>query len=413
MEERRIMGIRILAVDDNAINLKVVSITLQHAGYEVYTAQNGPQALELIDSIHPDVILLDITMPDMDGYEVCRRIRSNPATTHIAIMMLTAHDTLEEKIKGFESGADDYLIKPFQPAELQARIKVLSRRTPLLPGKSETAKTPGKVIAVFSLRGGVGVSTIATNLACGLAQIWGKQTALVDLSLTLGQSALMLNLSLRNTWADLAKISIEELDQDVVSNVLINHPSGVSVLAAPRSAADGELVTPDMVKKVIGILKTQFNYIILDLPHDFRETVLAGLDLAEDKVVLLAPELAGVRAMGAALEVFDKLGYARERVIMALNWTFEKRGLARKDIENVLHQSIRLVIPFASEALVSAINLGSPPVYSAPTSPVGALFEDFAFSLSREEELKQQPAEPTDAWLRVQERAGNRVSARR
>jgi pilus assembly protein CpaE len=407
------MGIRILAVDDNAINLKVVSITLQHAGYEVYTAQSGPEALELTEAIQPDVILLDITMPDMDGYEVCRRIRKNPATANIAIMMLTAHDTLEEKIKGFESGADDYLIKPFQPAELQARIKVLSRRTPVLSDKNEVARAPGKVISVFSLRGGVGVSSIATNLACGLAQIWGKQVALVDLSLTLGQSALMLNLSLRNTWADLAKIPLDEIDLDVIHNVLINHSSGVSVLAAPRSTADGERVTPDMVKKVIELLKTHFNYIVLDLPHDFRETSLVGLDQSDAIVAILSPELAAVRAMGGAFEVFDTLGYPRERVIMALNWTFEKRGLARKDIENVLHQPIRVVVPFASEALVSAINLGAPPVYSSPTSPIGALLEDFSFSLSREEEQKQQPAEPTDAWLRVQERAGNRTTARR
>jgi len=399
------MAIRVLTVDDNPINLKLVVITLQHAGgYEVFTADNGPKALEFATANKPDIILLDITMPDMDGYEVCLRLRANPVTAGIPVIMLTAHDTLEEKIKGFESGADDYLIKPFQSAELQARIKVLLRRKPQMPTLSQETVRQGKVIAVFSLRGGVGVSSVATNLACGLAQVWGSSVALVDLSLTMGQSALMLNLSLRNTWADLANMSPEELEPDLLQNVLISSPSGVAVLAAPRAVSDGELVKPEHVKKVIEMLRDRYSYVVLDMPHDFRETSLAGLDLADGYVTLLAPELASVRAMAGALEVFDTLGYAREKVTMVLNWVFERRGLARKDIENVLRQTIQMVVPFAPETFVSAINLGAPPVIAAPMSPIGALFEDFAYSLSREEDQKQKPANPSEAWKRVQER---------
>ena len=122
------MAERILAVDDNLVNLKVVSATLEKGGYTVETAQSGPKALEMVDRFRPDLILLDINMPDMDGYEVCRRLRKKQSTTAIPVIMLTANDTLEEKIKGFEAGADDYLTKPFQPAELLVRIGVLLRR---------------------------------------------------------------------------------------------------------------------------------------------------------------------------------------------------------------------------------------------------------------------------------------------
>jgi pilus assembly protein CpaE len=407
------MATRVLAVDDNPINLKVVSITLQHAGYECFTTDNGPSALEMAESLKPEIILLDITMPDMDGYEVCRRLRSNPVTAGIPIMMLTAHDTLEEKIKGFESGADDYLVKPFQPAELQARLKVLIRRRPALPAPAQHVAKLGKVIGVFSLRGGVGVSTVATNLACGLAQIWGSPVALVDLSLTLGQSALMLNLSLRNTWSDLSNISVEELEPDLLQNVMINHSSGVHVLAAPRSVADGELVKPEMVKRVLEMLRERFSYVVLDLPHDFRETSLAGMDLADDIVTLLAPELASVRAANGAIEVFNNLGYPRDKVTLVLNWIFERRGLARKDIESVLRQPVKLVLPFSSETFVSAINLGNPPVLSSPTSPIGCLFEDFAFSLSRAEDIKQKPANASEVWKRVIDRDPNRSPVKR
>lgn len=161
---------RILAVDDNPVNLKVVSATLKQAGFEVATAGNGSEALEQVKIVKPALIILDINMPDMDGYEVCRRLRAMPATANTPIVMLTAHDSLEEKIKGFEAGADEYITKPFQPAELQARVKVLLRRVAV--ARPEKVQKTSKVIAVFSLRGGVGVSTFATNLAVGLSQLW-------------------------------------------------------------------------------------------------------------------------------------------------------------------------------------------------------------------------------------------------
>jgi len=123
------MAATILAVDDNEINLKVVKTTLAQAGYSVITAVNGMDALEKADSMRLDLIILDISMPMMDGYEVCRRLRANPKTSSVPIIILTAYNALEDKIKGFEAGADDYLTKPFQPAELQARVGVMLRRS--------------------------------------------------------------------------------------------------------------------------------------------------------------------------------------------------------------------------------------------------------------------------------------------
>ena len=342
-----------------------------------------PKALALAGSIHPEVILLDIAMPEMDGFEVCRRLRADPETANLVIVMLTANDTLEEKVRGFDSGADDYIIKPFQPAELQARIKFLLSRAPFLPGKPETSLNPGKVIGVFSLRGGVGVSTLATNLACGLAQLWGRSVALVDLSLAAGQSVLMLNLSLRNSWADLARMPIDQLDQETVRRVLIHHSSGVSVLAAPRLPADSELISPELVNKVIEILKVLYDYVVLDLSHDFRATTVSGLTASDEIVALLAPEMASIRSMGIALEVFDQLGYQNKRIDLVLNSIFEQRGLAKREIEMALHHPIQWVVPFAADAMVAAINQGIPPVNAANMQP-GALFEDMAFKLSRD-----------------------------
>src|SRR5215212_3633730 len=145
---------RILVVDDSPINLKLVSAALVPAGYEIVTAQNGREALQRIEGIEPDLVILDVIMPELNGYEVCRRIRQRANLGHLPIMMLTANDTLEERINGLEAGADDYMSKPFEVPELQARVKALLRR--FAPVVSETAADgrQGKVVAAFSLRGG-------------------------------------------------------------------------------------------------------------------------------------------------------------------------------------------------------------------------------------------------------------------
>ena len=271
------MATRILVVDDNMMTLDLVSRSLSRVGFDVTTAESGSAALAIVDEVNPDLIILDVMMPEMDGYEVCRSLRDKTNTTHLPILMLTALDSLEEKIRGFEAGADDYMTKPFQPAELQARVRVLLRRMARATG--ETTRLTGKVIAVFSLRGGAGVSTVAVNLAASLAQIWDTQTGLMDLSLIAGQSALMLNLSLRHTWADLVEIPEEDIDNELLSDLLLPHASGVQVLAAPRYPEQSELLTNAKVSYVIHMLSQRFHYVVLDLPHDFHEITLSGLEL--------------------------------------------------------------------------------------------------------------------------------------
>jgi two-component system cell cycle response regulator len=117
------MPLRILVVDDEPINLKLVSRLLEIEGYEVITAQSGDASLRLIEQTPPDMALLDVMMPDMDGYELCRRLRQNPRTAGIPIVMLTAMVDENERLKGIEAGADDCLPKPFDVELLRALLR--------------------------------------------------------------------------------------------------------------------------------------------------------------------------------------------------------------------------------------------------------------------------------------------------
>lgn len=114
---------KILVVDDLLENLRLLASLLMAEGYEVKRAPDGSMALSNVPRFQPDLILLDIMMPDMDGYEVCQRLKANPQTQDIPIIFLSALDLTFDKVKAFEVGAADYINKPFHPAEVLARVK--------------------------------------------------------------------------------------------------------------------------------------------------------------------------------------------------------------------------------------------------------------------------------------------------
>ena len=402
------MSARILAVDDSEVSLKLLKAALLQAGHQVTTAAGGTEALERVDQLNPDLVILDVSMPEMDGYQVCRKLRSRPTTARVPIMMLTAKDTIEEKVKGFDAGADDYMIKPFQPAELQARIAVLLRRAAPQPQAVVPKEIEGKTVAVFLLRGGVGVSTIAANLAVGLTQLLCTPAALVDLAFTAGHAALMLNLSPRVTWADLARAELEDIEADLINQVLLSHVSGTRVLAAPRRAEQGELLTEERIGAVLQVLQKNFHYVVLDLPHDFREATLAGLDRADEILLVLAPELASVMNASSTLDVFDDLGYPKHKVRIVLNCNTERGGLARANIEEALRRPVNVIVPYAPDVVLGAINHGTPPVIDKPTSEIGMLFEDLAYFASEPEHRNKRPDNPSPTWTRVATRMQQR-----
>ena len=138
--------ITILLVDDEPDILEIISYNLKAEGYKVKTASSGREGVEKAKKVRPDLILLDVMMPEMDGIEACEQIRKTPGLEHTIIAFLTARGEDYSQVAGFEVGADDYIAKPVKPKVLTSRLKALLRRRPLEPATSEERTTLGDMV---------------------------------------------------------------------------------------------------------------------------------------------------------------------------------------------------------------------------------------------------------------------------
>lgn len=397
---------RILVIDDEPINHELVSRALVALQAEIHFAETGKGGISQARSLKPDIIITDVMMPDVDGYEVTRILRREPQFAATPILVLTAQSGLQDKIKSFEVGADDHLTKPFEAAELVVRVTNLLRRVEAV--KSSRIESPSGeqalMIAIHSLRGGTGSSTLAVNLGVSLVSLWAEPTMLIDLTMTAGQVALMLNMTLKRTWADIAQYSPHDLDSEVLSSIIGGHESGMHFIAAPTFPSEADTLRSETLGAALHLIKSQYQYVVADLPHDFSDPAIQALDVADVILMVASPDMASIRAVTAALDTYDKLGYHKDQIKLVLSAPFPHSSLTKEKIESALKMPALVTIPYVQDLFVDAINLGQPPVLERPNEPVSALLEDFAFHLSKDIHKKSKPENPTEAWKRVYKR---------
>jgi diguanylate cyclase (GGDEF)-like protein len=162
------MGEAVLVVDDDPDVARFIEVNLRSAGYDVAVASDGEEALERALEGRPDLILLDVMMPKMDGFEVAQRLRRDPRTSTCSIIMLTAKALSSDKVLGLSSGADDYIIKPFDPVELLARVKGTLRRAREMRALSPLTGLPGNIRVQEEIRHKVAEDQPFAVLYCDL-----------------------------------------------------------------------------------------------------------------------------------------------------------------------------------------------------------------------------------------------------
>ncbi len=397
----------ILIVDDDPMNLKLVERVLEKENFQIFTATNGFDAITVASQIKPDLILMDVMMPQLDGFAATEQIRLDPEIAHTPILMLTALHTLDEKLKGFNAGADEFLEKPFKPQELIMQVRNLMRKNNKTENPSQNLN--GKIISTFSLRGGTGTSTLAANIAAGLSQLWEQEVILADLNFDAGQVDLMFNLPTHTSWADIASQSPQDIDIHLLKNIKKDHESGVSIIASPNNYEKIKHITPEHIQKTLTVLKEEYNYIVLDLNHNFDHLTLEALKMSDEIMVIVTPDFAAIRSTTQIFKKINTLFDLEERTRLVLNWT-QKQGLSQEEMEKSLDRKFDLIIPHAPVPINHGLNTGKPPVYYHPEHPIGALFEDLSLILSKPEHKSKRPQAPSESWKRTFERMRKRYN---
>ena len=255
---------KVLVVDDDASVQRLLQYTLKQEGYDVVIASDATDGLRLWQADSPTLILLDVTITPIDGYAVATKIRAEEGPgNHVPIIMLTTERDVQEKVRALRAGADDYLIKPFHPAELLARMKSLIAPVRAAATRSSGGRRWAAIHAYYGAKGGVGTTTIAINTAIALQGL-GRRVCLVDGNLQFGDHRVFLDLGLdRKSIVDV--VSAPSMDTDLIRKVVQTHDSGVDLLLAPPSPESADLVTPGHMHQVLELLRGMYDYVVVDI----------------------------------------------------------------------------------------------------------------------------------------------------
>ncbi|HLO15739.1 MAG TPA: response regulator, partial [Anaerolineales bacterium] len=349
-------------------------------------------------------------LPEMDGFEILARLRRDPKFSYIPVIVITSKDELSEKLKAFELGADDYLVKPFQAEELVARMGILARRgrAMQMARKETTSVATTTIVTVHSLRGGLGCSSIVVNLGLAFQKLWGKPTLLIDGVLTAGQVSLMLDAKPTATWENLVGIEMEHLDDIVVQEIMCPHKSGIRYIASPRYPIAADTFTNEMLRSLIDKIKSQNSFAVVDTSHDFSDMTIQMLSMSTTILLVMAPEMASLRTSMSAIEIYDRLGIPLDKVKIALNNNSSNPAIKQGQLEKVLKRPIDFVLPFEAGEVNRALNFGQPFILSNPDLPICLELEKMAYALSDDSYTALPPAMPSPTWKRVTSQLSNK-----
>jgi pilus assembly protein CpaE len=368
----------------------------------VGTADDGRKAVEQAKKLQPDIVLMDINMPDMDGITASQEISRVAPISQIIMMSVQSEDVYLRRSMGV--GARDFLIKPFTSDELSTSIHRVyemgaSRRvaaTPMpitdqgmavpsaMPGRRPPAQ--GKLLLIYSPKGGTGCSTVASNLAIAMAQVTSKRVALVDASLQFGDTDVLLNLQGNRSIVD-AMERLDELDSDMLNVLMAPHPSGIKVLAAPPTPVAGEAITVHALKTVLTQMKKDFDYIFLDTWSYLDDIILAAIDMADRILVVMTPEIPSIKSTKQFFEIAEALKFPLEQIDLILNKVIPRDGIRAERIEDTMKHRILTQLDFDPKSIRPTANQGSPLVMTQPNHPLSQAF----LALAEQEVLILEP----------------------
>ncbi len=377
------MAEKILIVDDDLDTLRLVGLLLERKGYLISAAKNGREALVKASNESPDLILLDIMMPDMDGIEVLRRLRKDRTTSEIPIIMFTAKNQVEDKVLGFETGADDYLTKPTHPAELTARVRTILTRSAgtKKDGSDEGDPTQtGKVIGVLAAKGGLGVTTVALNLAVAMHEASDADVVFAELRPGLGNASFLLGMENGQELGPLLEKDAGLIRFRDIQKMMRTHPSGLRVLLSSFRPGESRFSgAADQMLAIVRELAREAEFVVVDLGVGLTPTAEKIAEISDKIFVIVEPMVNTLVQSQALLEELSMkvLGMGSLQVVQ-VNRTGNDMQLSLREIQDYLGHTVAAVVSAVPNLAHKAETSGIPLVNLRKDSPVSQQFTAIA-----------------------------------
>jgi CheY-like chemotaxis protein/MinD-like ATPase involved in chromosome partitioning or flagellar assembly len=372
---------KVLIVDDDLETLRLVGLMLQRQGFEIVAASNGTQALGMARTEKPVVIILDIMMPDLDGYEVTRQLRKDPDTTNIPIILFTAKSQTEDKLVGYEAGADDYLTKPVHPAELIAKIKKLMD----LGRSRETASAiHGHMIGVISAKGGSGVSSTAFNLALNLHT--RTKLPIIAAELIPGEGTWGMELGFENpeNLKRLLTLQPNEITAKKVDTELTQTTRGIKVLFASNEPKDLELICSGLQRvEIVQKLANLGPTVVLDLGTGSFPNFDRILPVCDEIVLVFEPNPLNIARTKKLLDFIVEKGFGKSKflTLVQVNRIVSALQMSQAQISEIFKQKVEFMLPPFSEQAFNSFSKNIPLLEFSPNSLFNKQFDTFTDSI--------------------------------
>ncbi len=374
------MAEKILIVDDDLETLRLVGLMLQRQGYQIVAASNGALALQMVQSEKPDLILLDLMMPDIDGYEVTRQVRADPALNHTPILMFTARSMMDDKVAGYEAGANDYLTKPTHPVELTAKIKSLLARTVKIQSPVPSSQK-GHVVALMAARGGVGTSTLALNLGVAIHQKTKSDVIIAEMRPGSGTIGLELGYMEPAGLGHLLQLRPNEITREAVEHELVANASGVRLLLASYNPREVECSgSTAQVAAILGHLPSLAQVVVIDLGTNLFPGLDQILDSIDEIILVVEPTPNTVTRTKTLMDNLAEKGFGKNKLLTAalVNRSRSDVMLSWSNVQDTLGVPVTVVITPAPELAYQAALRFTPMIMLQPDGLTAQQVNKFA-----------------------------------
>jgi pilus assembly protein CpaE len=334
------------------------------------------QAAQVARKLRPDVIVIDGVRGDPVGLitELDEALSETPV---LVVLDESEQDRVQLCVV---AGARGCLMRPFDRDSLITTIQQMhqkaARRRQLSADRVTTAPTGGHLIAVRGAKGGVGATVIASSLAVAIKRRGKEATALVDGHFFGGDVSVALNVTSNRSLVDLLP-HLDRLDDDLLDATLVQHATGLAVLAAPTELEQAEVIRSDQYRQVLDVLRARYAYVIVDCSPFLDQNSITALDMADTVLIVTTPEMAALKNAARLVQLGARLGYSEQKMRLVVNRFNLSGAIARSDFEEHLEYRTSFRIP-NDGAVDRALSRGEPLVTFQPSCPAARALERLA-----------------------------------